>query len=177
MRILAGAWAGTPLTSPGSRVRPTSEALRGRWLDWLREDLPEARVLDLFSGSGALGLEALSRGAASVDFVEVGADALHALKANRAALGVTKRTRLFKKDAFRFLEGAGHLAYDLTFADPPYTSRSAENLVGLWAHRPFSRVLSVEHAREIVLPPGGVRRVFEDSAVTFYRTRAERGGA
>jgi len=175
MRILAGAWAGTPLTSPGARVRPTSEALRGQWMDWLRDDIVKARVLDLFSGSGALGLEALSRGAESVDFVEVGGEALHALKANRAILRVTRQTRLFKKDVFRFLERTGRLAYDLTLADPPYTSRAAERLVEIWTDHPYSRVLSVEHARDLMLPPGGVRRVFEDSAVTVYRIRAEKG--
>jgi 16S rRNA (guanine966-N2)-methyltransferase len=138
-------------------------------MEWLREDLPGARVLDLFAGTGALGLEALSRGAVSADFVENGAEALHALKANRAKLRVTGRTRLFKMDGFRFLEGLKAMAYDVTFADPPYTSGAAARLVRLWLARPFSSILSVEHPRTAILPGGGRRRVLEDSCVTVLR--------
>jgi len=140
-------------------------------MDWLQEDLPGARVLDLFAGTGALGLEALSRGAKAVDFVENGPEALHAVKANRAKLRVLKKTRLFKKEVFLFLKEVEELAYDVAFADPPYTSAAGERLAGLWLTRPFSRILSIEHARERTLPSGGVRRVLDDSAVTFYRTR------
>ncbi|MGW8268389.1 MAG: RsmD family RNA methyltransferase [Longimicrobiales bacterium] len=171
MRIIGGKWAGVTLASPGSRVRPTAEALRGTWMEWLQDDLPGARVLDLFAGTGALGLEALSRGARTVDFVENGPEALHALKANRAKLRVSRETRLFKKEAFRFLDGAEELAYDLALADPPYNSLAGEKLVHLWQLRPFSRILSVEHSRERTLPGGGVRRVLDDFAVTTYRIR------
>lgn len=169
MRILAGKWAGVSLVSPGKRVRPTAEALRGEWMEWLANDLAGARVLDLYSGTGALGLEALSRGASRVDFVETGAEALHALKANRAKLRLTGKTRLFKKDVFRFLEGIQGDPYDLAFADPPYTSPVAERLVDSWLQRPFSTILSVEHSREVTLPGKGSRRVHGDSAVTIYR--------
>lgn len=175
MRIVGGQWKGVSLSSPGGRVRPTPEALRGAWLDWLQEDLPGAKVLDLFAGTGALGLEALSRGAAAVDFVENGAEALHALKANRAKLRVTKQTRLFKKEVFRFLEDVEERAYGVAFADPPYTSSAAEKLAGLWLARPFSLILSVEHPRSVTLPGGGVRRVLDDSAVTIYRMRKTKG--
>jgi 16S rRNA (guanine966-N2)-methyltransferase len=188
MRIVAGKWADVSLVSPGSRVRPTSEAIRRIWLSELEPDLPRARVLDLFAGTGALGLEALSRGAASVDFVENGKASLHALKANIAKLRVKNRTRLFKKDAFLFLTtldrqgslattGSGTIrpvvtpAYDVVLADPPYTSRAAERLVKLWLERPFSRTLAVEHATEKSLPGPGKRRVFKDSTVTTYRMR------
>jgi len=84
MRIVSGKWAGRDLVSPGQSIRPTAEAVRDRWLEILSDSLEGARVLDLFAGSGALGLEALSRGAASVDFVENGSASLHALKANVA---------------------------------------------------------------------------------------------
>ena len=165
------------LVSPGSRVRPTAEEVRARWLDILEAELAGARVLDLFAGSGALGLEALSRGAARADFVENGPEALHALKANRAKLRVTRRTRLFKREVFGFLAEMGEAAYDLALADPPYTSRAGERLAHLWLARPFAAILSIEHARATALPDGGVRRVMEDSAVTFYRIRnkKERG--
>lgn len=170
MRIIGGKWGGVSLVSPGKRVRPTTEELRGEWMEWLAADLPGARVLDLYAGTGALGLEALSRGAKRVDFVETGAEALHALKANRAKLKLTGKTRLFKKDVFRFLEGIPADPYDLAFADPPYTSTSAERLVTYWLENPFANILSVEHSKEVTLPGKGLRRVLGDSAVTIYRT-------
>jgi 16S rRNA (guanine966-N2)-methyltransferase len=145
-------------------------------MEWIQDDIPGARVLDLFAGTGALGLESLSRGATSVDFVEYGAEALHALKANRAKLRVTRQSRLFKKDVFRFLDGVPGQAYDLAFADPPYTSRMAERLVEIWLTRPFSGVLSIEHSRELLLPGKGSRRVLDDSAVTTYRATRKTGG-
>lgn len=145
-------------------------------MSWLQEEIPGARVLDLFAGTGALGLEALSRGAVTVDFVEMGAEALHALKANRARLRVTRRTRLFKREVFGFLQGIGEEAYDLAFADPPYTSTAGERLAHLWLACPFAAILSIEHARTVTLPAGGVRRVLEDSAVTIYRIRKRKAG-
>lgn len=171
MRIIQGKWAGVSLVSPGGRVRPTPEGFRGAIMEWLAEDLPRARVLDLFAGTGALGLEALSRGARSVDFVEHSPEALHSLKANRAKLRVTKYTRLFKKDVFVFLEGVTEPVYDLVFADPPYTSRAAPWLAEGWLAKPYSTVISIEHPRSMTLPGGGIRRVYEDSAVTIYRAR------
>lgn len=170
MRIIGGTWAGVSLVSPGGRVRPTAEEIRGPWLSYLEADLPGASVLDLFAGTGALGLEALSRGAATTDFVENGPPALHALKANVARLRVKDQTRIFKKDVFAFLEGIPGTHYDLALADPPYTSRLAERLVRLWLEKPFSRILSVEHAATLSLPRGSTRRVFGDTAVTTYRT-------
>ena len=177
MRILEGKWANVDLISPGKRVRPTAEELRGRWMDWLARDIPGARVLDLFAGTGALGLEALSRGAASVDFVENGPEALHALKANRAKLRATRKSRLFKREAFTFLDGVEDQRYDLALADPPYASGAANRLVERWHGRPFSTILSVEHKREIILPGKGLRRVHEDSAVTIYRTSSRTEGS
>lgn len=167
MRILAGRWAGTPLTSPGGRVRPTAEALRDEWLTLLADALPKARVLDLYAGTGALGLEALSRGVARVDFVENQADALHALKANIARVRARDRVRIFKRDALRFAAALDANAYDLAFADPPYGSRQADRLVERWLEVPFARRFSIEHAADHPLA-GGRTRVFGDSALTFY---------
>ena len=181
MRIVGGKWAGVSLASPGPRVRPTREELRAAWISGLEPDLAKAKVLDLFAGTGALGLEALSRGAARVDFVENGAPALHALKANLAKLRVRNKTRLFKKDAFLFVEGIGTpppeaLVYDLALADPPYTSQAAERLAALWLERPFSRILSIEHATERNLPGRGRKEAFGESAVTTYRIRGKNPG-
>ena len=97
MRIVAGKHAGRELTSPqGTRARPTAEHVRVRLLDLLAADLPKARVIDLFAGTGALGLEAISRGARRADFVELLPDSLHSLRANIAALRMREVTRVFK---------------------------------------------------------------------------------
>lgn len=167
MRILAGDWAGRSLISPGARVRPTAEPVRGEVMNLLGERLTGARVLDLFAGSGALGLEAMSRGAVSVDFVENGPASLHALKANVAALRATERVRIFKKDALAFARGLPAASYALAFADPPYGSRALELLIERWLRLPFSELLVVEHAAEHRLPGGGRRYQFDGTAVTF----------
>lgn len=147
MRIVAGKWAGRKLVSPGARVRPTSEAVRDRWLSLLESELPGASVLDLFAGTGALGLEALSRGAARADFVEHGPASLHALKANVAAMRARRNARIFKRDAIPFVESLTPGAYDLAFADPPYGSAKLDRIVQRWLEVPFSRILSFEHDR------------------------------
>ena len=169
MRIVGGKWAGRDLTSPNDfRVRPTAEHVRAALLDVLAPALPNARVLDLFAGTGALGLEALSRGARSADFVETRPSSLHALRANVAALRARERTRVFKRDALPFAAALAPDSYDLAFADPPYESRMLDRLIERWHDVRFARVLAVEHARTHVVPAGAHRRTFEDSAVTVY---------
>jgi 16S rRNA (guanine966-N2)-methyltransferase len=168
VRITGGRFAGRDLTSPGGRARPTPETVRQRLLDALEPSLGGARVLDLFAGTGALGLEALSRGARYADFVENGPPSLHALKANIAALRVRDRTRVFKRDALRFAGALDAGTYQVAFADPPYRSRMLDRLVETWQATPFADLLAVEHAADHELPPGGRRHVFSDSAVTIY---------
>jgi 16S rRNA (guanine966-N2)-methyltransferase len=170
MRIVAGTFAGRDLTSPPDRrVRPTAEHVRASLLDLLAKDLPRARVLDLFAGTGALGLEAISRGALSADFVEFRPASLHALRANVAALRLRDRTRIFKRDALPFAAALAPASYDVAFADPPYESRMLDRLIDTWKALPFARVLAVEHAKTHVVPRGQIHRVFGDSAITIYR--------
>ena len=177
MRIIKGAWAGRDLVSPGPRIRPTTEDVRGRWLDLLADSIEGARVLDLFAGSGALGLEALSRGASSVDFVENGSASLHSLKANVAALRVTKRTRIFKRDAIPFVEALEEGAYDIAFADPPYGSRKLDRVVNRWQEVPFATILGVEHQRDHRLEGSAKRYDFPgDTRVTLFRVPKRRSG-
>lgn len=173
MRIVAGKWAGRHLTSPPDRrVRPTAEHVRDAWLKLLEPHLAGARVLDLFAGTGALGLEAMSRGAKTADFVETRPASLHALKANVAALHVRERTRIFKKDALPFAAALPAGAYDLAFADPPYASRMLDRLIESWLETPFATILAVEHAHDHEIPPGGKRHLFDDTtAVTVYRAK------
>jgi len=150
-------------------VRPTAEHVRAALLTLLGDDVKGARVLDLFAGTGALGLEALSRGARSADFVETRPASLHALRANVAALRVRERTRIFKRDALPFAASLTTQSYDLAFVDPPYGSRMLDRVLDAWRENRFANVLAVEHARSHELPRGDVRRTFQDTAVTIYR--------
>ncbi|MGH7619700.1 MAG: RsmD family RNA methyltransferase [Gemmatimonadaceae bacterium] len=168
MRIVAGRFAGRTLTSPDARVRPTAEHVRAALLDLLAAEVEGARVLDLFAGTGALGLEAISRGARSADFVEFRPGSLHALKANIAALRLRERTRVFKRDALPFAGALAAASYDIAFADPPYESKMLDRLIETWQRSRFARVLAVEHAAVHKLPPGGSRYVFDESAVSIY---------
>ncbi len=127
MRIVAGRWGGRRLSSPkGTATRPTSDRVREALFSILGDFVQGARVLDLFAGSGALGLEALSRGAATATFVDSAAAAVAAVKANLEALAGDAEVR--RSDALRFLRAApGETRqYDLVLLDPPY--RQAERL-------------------------------------------------
>ena len=167
---MGGRFGGRDLVSPADfRVRPTAEAVRAGLLEALAGEVDGARVLDLFAGTGALGLEALSRGAASVDFVEFRPASLHALKANIVALGLKARTRVFKRDAIPFAEALGAGAYDVAFADPPYGSKILDRVLAAWSRSGFARTFAVEHDPAHRLPPGGRRMDFADAAVTIYR--------
>ncbi len=132
----------------------------------LAGSLPGSRVLDLFAGSGALGLEALSRGAVSATFVERGAASLRALRANIAALGVEAQSEVHRADAVRFAERLPPRAFDVVFADPPYAGEAAAILVGLFRRTPFARILSVEHRSEVALAGDDTRR-YGDTSITF----------
>ena len=136
----------------------------------LQLDLPNARVLDLFAGSGALGLEAISRGARAAEFVEKDAKSLRALEENIAALGAQEFVTIHRTAALSFADGLGRLDYDVAFADPPYASGDAERLAQRWIERPFSKLLSIEHGAKVAMPEGGVTRKYGSTAITFYRS-------
>jgi 16S rRNA (guanine966-N2)-methyltransferase len=171
VRIVGGRLAGRDLLSPNDfRVRCTSEEVRAALLDALAADVKGARVLDLFAGTGALGLEALSRGARSADFVEFRPASLHALKANVTALGLKRHTRIFKRDAIPFAESLAVDAYDVVFCDPPYGSRILDRVLRAWEERRFARVFVAEHAPAHALPAGERRLTFPETVVTVYRT-------
>jgi 16S rRNA (guanine(966)-N(2))-methyltransferase RsmD len=120
MRIIAGDHRGARLLSPeGRTTRPMLDRVRTALFDRLGE-LGDARVLDLFAGSGSLGLEALSRGAASCCFVESDPRALAALRANVAKLRLGERARIVRGDAFAFVRDVASPSFDLVFVDPPY---------------------------------------------------------
>lgn len=169
MRIVGGKWAGRDLVSPGGRIRPTSEEVRDRWIGMLEEEIRGARVLELYAGTGAVGLEALSRGARSVDFVENDPAALHSLKTNVAALRLKGRARIFKRDALRYAFALSAGAYDVVLADPPYGSRQSDRLVERWRAVPFAPVLALEHASDHRLPGRADRLRLGESTLSCYR--------
>ena len=133
----------------------------------LADVIPGARVLDLYAGSGALGLEALSRGAASATFVELNPPSLQALKTNVATLGVGDRSTVLRGDALRDVESLPVGAFDVALADPPYARDDAARLVALFRSTPFARILSVEHSADERLD-GDTSRRYGDTALTFF---------
>ncbi len=192
MRIIAGEWRGRQIAAPkGDAVRPTLDRVREAWMSMVHTSLPEAHVLDLFAGSGALGLEALSRGAASVDFVESDPRTFRYLKENLEQLGAGERGVLHREDAMKFLakvlgangegdvrglgegsaRGTGEGAlYDVAFADPPYRKNIAVELAEIWLRSPFATIFGVEHESSETLPAGGDTRRYGDTSVTIFRT-------
>jgi len=170
VRIIAGSWGGRIIAAPPGRdTRPTADRVREAWMSAVAPELPGASVLDLFAGSGALGLEALSRGAREATFVERAPAALKVLRANIEALGAGPRATVHAVDALRYLDGLGELAFDLAFADPPYGRGLASAVVERFRARPFARLLVVEHRRDDDLPEGAGDRVrsYGDTRLTF----------
>ena len=170
MRIVAGEWGGRRIEAPHGRdTRPTTDRTREAWMSVVASELPGARVLDLFAGSGALGLEALSRGAEHATFVENGPPALRALQANLRALGAVQRATLVRTDAVRYLRGLAAGEFDLAFADPPYAKGLAAAVVQRFLELPFAALLCVEHHRDDTLPdaPGSREKRYGDTVLTF----------
>jgi 16S rRNA (guanine966-N2)-methyltransferase len=131
--------------------------------------LPDARVLDLCAGSGALGLEALSRGAAVCDFVEQSPRVLRTLEQNLQAVGGHAGATVHRDDAVRFAQTLTSEQYDVAFADPPYASPLALALIEQWLTVPFATVLGVEHSSTAVLPGSGDTRRYGTTSLTFFR--------
>ena len=131
--------------------------------------LPDARVLDLCAGSGALGIEALSRGAAQCDFVEQSPKVLKVLESNLAGVGGHAGAAVHRDEAVRFVQRLGAGAYDVAFADPPYAGDVAQRLAEQWLAVPFAAVFAVEHSSAVSLPSIGETRRYGTTALTFFR--------
>jgi 16S rRNA (guanine966-N2)-methyltransferase len=184
MRIFGGRLAGMPLLSPGPRVRPSMERLRDACARHFGASLAGTRVIDLFAGTGALGLELVSQGAGSCDFIENGDSAMHSLKANVATFRsrikklaeaaqrtegattplVLPNLRIFFRDAIPFSAALPQGAYDIALCDPPYGSKKLERILATWLAVPFARWLVIEH--EPMHP-------FDHAGTLVYRLRIE----
>jgi 16S rRNA (guanine966-N2)-methyltransferase len=173
VRIIAGRWKGHQLkTLRGRDVRPTSDRVREAWMSALGGWIDDARVVDLFAGSGALGLEALSRGAASVVFVERARGALKLLRANIELLGAQSECRVWEGEVFRYLDGLAE-PFDVALADPPYAQGEAQRLVDVFAKKPFANELWLEHPwrESLELPAWARTRRYGDTALTTISSR------
>lgn len=119
VRIIAGEWRGRRIAIPeGTAVRPTPDRVRETLFNWLQSSIAGAHCLDLYAGSGALGFEALSRGAASAWLVERDADVIASLEATARQLGASPR--VIRRDALAFLREPATARFDVVFLDPPY---------------------------------------------------------
>ena len=133
MRISGGAFRGRVLSVPkGLDVRPTQDRVREALFSMLQNDICGARFLDLFAGSGSVGLEALSRGAAEVVFVEQAPRSLACLAQNIAQLKVEPRCRVIRADVYGWLAGPS-TAFDIVYADPPYALAAARGYADMLA--------------------------------------------
>jgi 16S rRNA (guanine(966)-N(2))-methyltransferase RsmD len=140
LKITSGQHRGRLLDSlPGLKTRPTAERVRQAWMNSLQLQIPEARILDLFSGSGALGFEALSRGAASVCFVEENPKAAQLISKNSAQLNFQDQVTVWNRRAESVLPDLqSGPAFDLVFMDPPYDLGLEDALLLAW---PWSQLL------------------------------------
>ena len=156
MRVVAGTARGRPLVAPpGDRTRPTSDRVREAIFNalWSRGALDGAEAVDLFAGSGALGIEALSRGAAHVTFVDDDRAALRAVRQNLAACGVAERATVVAGRAERWLAGlAPGTRFDLAFCDPPYAYDAWPALLGALP----AELVVVESDGPVELPEGWI---------------------
>ena len=170
MRIVAGKWRGRRLQVPADdRVRPTADRVREAWMSIVNPALEDASVLDLFAGSGALGLEALSRGAREAHFVELAARSLRALRENATTLGAGDEAKIHKGDALRFIQRLDAGAFDVAFADPPYRMDLAQAVARRWLETPFARLIGIEHEKGAAMPDAPDQRVYGDTVISFYR--------
>ncbi|MGQ2908996.1 MAG: 16S rRNA (guanine(966)-N(2))-methyltransferase RsmD [Aliihoeflea sp.] len=180
MRIVGGAFRGRPLATPKTNAtRPTSDRAREAVFNVIAhrygDHLDGARVLDLFAGTGALGLEALSRGASYGVFIEESAEGRGLIRTNVEAFGLSGRTKIFRRDATKLGEAGTLQPFDLVFADPPYGKGLGELALvaardGGWL-KPGALCLVEEAAATPFQPPAGFtldeRRDYGDTTIAF----------
>ena len=183
MRIVGGKFRGRPLAAPtGEGTRPTSDRVRESVFNILLHGIPDfslpgTKVLDLFAGTGALGLEALSRGAAFCLFVEEDAEARALIRRNVEALGLTGVTKIFRRDATDLGPASRNGGFALVFLDPPYGQGLAERALvsaaaGGWLAPGAIAVIEERKGTAVSLPAGYMpldRRAWGDTEVLFAR--------
>lgn len=178
MRIVAGKFGGLRLDTPrGLNIRPTADRVREALFSILASRVPGSRVLDLFAGTGALGLEALSRGAAGAVFVDQNAEAVRIIRTNIRRLGVDAQAEVLQGNVvqvLRRLAGRG-FCFDLLFMDPPYGRGLIETtLPHLGVLAEAGALLIAEHPAKEFPPESSAQwrridtRFYGDTALSFY---------
>lgn len=181
MRVISGEYKGRILTTKRDlSVRPATDRVKQTLFDMLmtRMEFDGARVLDLFAGSGSLGIEALSRGAAHATFVEEDDEAADSIERNLRMLGCGERASLLTMDAVAFIERCAE-KFDLIFADPPYACDATRQIPSLIFSRNLlapSGYLLIEHTKELKFESAdaytaGPEKQFGRTRVTFFRQR------
>jgi len=172
IRVIGGRFGGRRLaTPPGRGTRPTASRVREAWFSAIQEDLEGVRVLDLFAGSGALGIEALSRGAGSATFVESDGKVLGVLRRNLELLDLDSAATIVRADVFRAVASPEirEARFDLALADPPYGVGMARRLSEVWLESPFAGMLCVEHERsELAGMEPDWARSYGDTELSFF---------
>jgi len=182
LRVIAGSLKGRRLKAPTwEGLRPTSDKLRETLFNILAPRMAGARVLDGYAGTGAVGIEALSRGAAAVTFVERDRRAQALIAENLAHCGVADGYVIIRASVARALSGLHADSFDIMIFDPPYDERADDLLAAAGGHLAADGVLVLEHARRVAAPDGDgrLRRSREvisgDSALTFYARSKSQG--
>lgn len=182
MRVIAGTAKGMKLRAPGgTMVRPTADRVKEALFNILADVVPGARVLDLFAGSGALGIEALSRGAAAAVFVDKRAPCIEVVRENLTRARLIGRAELIVADAFRTVSrlASEGRTFDLVFADPPYEQGLSQSVVEAVAQSGLLALdgrLVVEHGvREDINPAVEklkhvLSRTYGDTVITVFTT-------
>lgn len=176
MRVISGSKRGKRLLAlEGQEVRPTTDRVKEALFDILQFSVENAVFLDLFAGSGQVGLEALSRGAARAVFVDVSPAALNVVRKNVELTGFSDRSEIIRGDFSTFLLGGGRL-FDIAFLDPPYRTGALQKALELVPARMApGGVVICEHPREEELPPeaGGLLRQkvyrYGKTSLTVYK--------
>lgn len=178
IRVISGEFGGRKIEAPdGERTHPMGERIRNALFNKIIDDIPGAEVLDAFAGTGALGIEALSRGAHTATFIEKDRVAQNVIAQNIATLGLEDRATLVRTTTLNWLETSGGREFDLILVDPPYHDMqlsTVEQLMGLLKPGALM-VLSHPGRSESPTKPGVVvvdNRSYGDATLTFYRRDA-----
>ena len=178
MRVITGSARGCPLKAPkGMDTRPTLDQVKEGLFSAIQFEIEGRRALDLFAGSGQLGIEALSRGAASCVFVDAGREAVQVVRENLERTGLSERARVFRSDYLSFLNSCREV-FDLIFLDPPYADVFLENSIKRISEIDIlseSGIILCERPSDKTLPPPptGLKHWkdyrYGRAAITIYR--------
>lgn len=188
MRVIAGQARGRPLKAvPGESTRPTTDKVKEALFSMIGPFFDGERVLDLFAGTGGLGIEALSRGAGSAVFVDANARSIDVVRRNLEAVGMTGQAEVYRNDAARAIKALARkgVPFDLIFLDPPYAMETGDQLLCDLAERGLAAegaIAVLEHASTRSYPErfSGFERIkhaaYGEAALSIYRHRQANEG-